>query len=64
MPEKDRTLLDSALSPNRTDSIIERIERLKREIARGEEVYSRDELKRLETMLEEYLSLHQTLTTH
>ena len=54
MADKDRALLDDSVSPTRTDSITERIARLKREIARGEAVYSPEELKRLERMLEEY----------
>ena len=40
MAEKDMVLLDSQLSPNRTDSITERIARLKRVIAREEPVYA------------------------
>jgi len=54
MPEKDMELLDSRLSRNRTDSIIELIARLKRELASGEAVYTTHELKRLAAMLEDY----------
>jgi len=53
MPEKDRELLDSRLSPHRTDGILELITRLKRELAKGEAVYTADELNRLTARLEE-----------
>jgi hypothetical protein len=63
MPEKDRELLDSRLSRNRTDSIFELIARLKREVARGEAVYSPDELKRLTAKLEDYEYMLERLTS-
>ena len=62
MADKDRALIDDSVSPTRTDSITERIARLKREITRGERVYSPEELKRLERMLEEYTYLQESLT--
>ena len=62
MADKDRALLDDSVNPTRTDSITERIARLKREIARGEQVYSPEELKRLERMLEDYTYLQESLT--
>ena len=54
MTEKDLELLDSRLSRTRTDSINELIARLKRELARGEAVYTPDELQKLAAKLEEY----------
>ena len=51
---KDLCLLNGENCPDRKETITELIERLKREIARGEAVYTRDELRRLEQKLEDY----------
>lgn len=63
MPEKDMEMLDSRLGPNRTDSIIELIARLKREIARGEAVYTAGELKTLTAKLQEYEQMLELMFT-
>ncbi|MCM2357525.1 MAG: hypothetical protein NDI77_05205 [Geobacteraceae bacterium] len=52
--EKDLCLLDSESCPDRKDDILQIIERLKREIAKGEKVYTLKEIKRLERKLEDY----------
>jgi len=52
--DKDLELLGVAASPRRTDSITERIVRLRREISRGESVYTNGEILSLERQLEEY----------
>jgi hypothetical protein len=57
MTEKDLEMLGEVASALRTDSIIERIARLNREIGRGEAVYSAAELRRLRQKLEEYEAL-------
>ena len=62
LDEKDHALLNPDRSPTRTDSITERIGRLKREIARGEAVYTPAELAKLQKMLEEYERLMENLT--
>lgn len=59
---KDIALLDSRESPDRTDSITERIARLKRAIARGKPVYTADELAKLGRMLDEYERLLEAMT--
>ena len=61
---KDLALLNGDKSPTRTDSITDRIARLKREIARGGEVYTPGELKKLEKMLEEYELLLESFSMH
>ncbi len=53
MAEKDLEMLGEAASAARTDSLPERIARLKREIGRGVEVYSAEELRLLQRKLEE-----------
>lgn len=50
---KDECLLVSANCPQSVDSIQMRIERLNREIAKGLDVYTRDELNTLERKLNE-----------
>lgn len=62
MQEKDESLLDAAQSPLRSDSITERIDRIRKEIARGEAVYTRQELMRLRAMLDDYEQLLHTMT--
>ena len=57
MTEKDLEMLGEVAGALRTDSIIERIARLNREIGRGEAVYSAAELLRLRQKLEEYEAL-------
>jgi hypothetical protein len=52
--DKDLDLLGIAPSPWRTDSITERIARLRCEITRGETVYTAGEIRALERQLEEY----------
>ena len=51
---KDLCILNGENCPERKETLTELIERLKREIARGEAVYTRDELRRLEWKLEDY----------
>jgi hypothetical protein len=51
---KDRWLLGEEESPARQPTIQELIGRLEREIARGEAVYTREELARLQAKLEGY----------
>ncbi|RII28669.1 MAG: hypothetical protein CXR31_01960 [Geobacter sp.] len=58
---KDRELLGEIPSPGRADSINERIERLRREIVKGESVYTPVELSTLERQLEEYEHLQDML---
>ena len=53
MAEKDLEMLGTAASAARTDSLPERIARLKREIGRGEVVYSGEELRLLQRKLDE-----------
>ncbi|BDV44501.1 hypothetical protein GURASL_34240 [Geotalea uraniireducens] len=61
MNDRDESLLDSTKVAGRCDSITERIERLKREIGKGEAVYTVAELRRLERQLEEYEGLYRNL---
>ncbi len=58
---KNRCLLDSEDCPPRKMTIIELIEGLKHEIARGEAVYTPAELQRLETKLRDYEFLYDRL---
>ena len=53
MAEKDLEMLGEVESSTRTDSLPERIARLKRELDRGEVVYNGEELRRLQHKLEE-----------
>jgi predicted nuclease with TOPRIM domain len=52
--EKNECLLVAMNCGNQVDSIQQRIDRIKGEIARGTDVYSKDELQRLDRQLEEY----------
>lgn len=51
--QKDECLLVSQSCRNSVDSIQQRIDRLSREISKGESVYSRDELRNLEFQLKD-----------
>lgn len=51
--EKDLYLLGQIESPARQDSLPERIEKLRREIAKGETLYTKDELLILRRKLDE-----------
>ncbi|ABQ26173.1 hypothetical protein [Geotalea uraniireducens] len=51
---KDLCLLYGENCPDRKETIIEIIARLKYEIARGEAVYTRKELERLQRKLDDY----------
>ena len=57
MGDKDLEMLGELPAATSTDSIHERIARLKKEISRGEAVYSRRELQLLQQKLEDYESL-------
>jgi hypothetical protein len=61
MEEKDVALLDSSRSSTRVDSITERNARLKREIGRGEAVYTAAELDKLQQQLDDYEELFRVL---
>lgn len=61
---KDVCLLYHHDCPGRKDDIYQRIDRLKREVARGSEVYTPEELKKLERMLAEYEYLLDILLYH
>jgi len=52
-PERNECLLASVNCANQVDSIQQRIDRIRGEIARGSDVYSNDELRRLNRQLEE-----------
>lgn len=52
--DKDLCLLYGENCPDRKETIIEIISRLKYEIARGEAVYTRKELERLQRKLDDY----------
>lgn len=51
--EKNECLLAAMNCANQVDSIQQRIERIQKEIGRGEAVYTRDELRRLNDRLED-----------
>ena len=51
---KDLCLLYRENCPDRKESITEIIEHLKREIERGEAIYTKEELARLQRKLDEY----------
>lgn len=51
--QKDECLLVAMDCGNKVDSIQQRIDRLNKEISRGTDVYTQDELKRLERQLED-----------
>jgi len=59
--DKDVCLLYSANCPEQTDTILEKIAKLQHEIARGKIVYSPVEITRLESKLEEYRGLLDSL---
>ena len=61
MMDKDLEMLGQKPSAASTDSLPERIDRLKREIGRGEAVYSRKELQLLQRKLEEYEALLEAM---
>ncbi|WP_298437854.1 hypothetical protein [Geobacter sp.] len=61
---KDLCLLHDENCPDRKDDIVELIAKLKREIARGTEVYTPAELKKLQNKLEEYERLLDVLLYH
>jgi hypothetical protein len=61
MMDKDLEMLGQIPSAASTDSLPERIDRLKREIGRGEAVYSRKELQLLQRKLEEYEALLEAM---
>ena len=61
MEEKDVALLDLSKSSTRVDSITERIARLKREIGRGESVYTAAELEKLQRQLDDYEEMFRVL---
>jgi hypothetical protein len=54
---KDQCLLWSTGCPDQVDDLHQRIDRLQREMAKGGEVYTRQELARLEAKLQETESL-------
>lgn len=51
--EKNECLLVAMNCANQVDSIQQRIDRIQKEIGRGEAVYTRDELRRLNERLED-----------
>jgi uncharacterized small protein (DUF1192 family) len=61
MEEKDMALLDSSRSSTWVDSITERIARLKREIGRGDAVYTAAELEKLQRQLDDYEEMFRVL---
>ncbi|GFO57888.1 hypothetical protein GMST_02130 [Geomonas silvestris] len=64
-PQKDECLLvamlDNVNCPNRVDSVDNRIERLQKEIAKGNQVYTPDELTYLKKELKLYQSMQEYL---
>ncbi len=60
--EKNECLLVAINCGNEVDSIQQRIERIKGEIARGTDVYTSDELRRLNRQLEEAEKLMEAQT--
>ena len=60
--EKNECLLVAMNCGNSVDSIQERIDRIKGEIDRGTDVYSKDELKRLDRQLDEYNKMLHDMT--
>jgi hypothetical protein len=53
--------LDNFNCPNQVDSIDNRIERLQREVAKGNQVYSPEELRYLEKELAQFQAMHEYL---
>jgi hypothetical protein len=58
---KDEPLLNQDKSENRTDSINERILRIRREIYKGPTTYTMEELAKLQRMLDDYEHLLDAL---
>jgi len=59
---KDECLLVSMNCAGEVDSINQRIERLNKEIAKGADVYTQDELRKLNIKLDETLKQLEVLT--
>lgn len=57
MIEKDLSLLDLTRSLTKTDSILEKIQRIQNALDKGSPVYTEDELEKLRNMMQEYLKL-------
>lgn len=51
--ERNECLLVAVNCANEVDSIYQRIDRIKREISRGTDVYTTDELRKLDRLLDE-----------
>lgn len=64
MSEKNLRLLGLEQSPNWQPDIFEMISSLKNEISKGEVVYSRAELQRLEQKLADYEMTLERLNSH
>lgn len=62
--QKNLCLLYSEDCPDRKDDILQIIAKLRAEIARGAEVYTPEELRRLENKLEDYEYLLYALLYH
>jgi hypothetical protein len=62
MALKNLRLLGLEESPNRQPDIHEMIRDLRKEIAKGEAVYSKDELACLEKKLDEHLEMLRVIT--
>jgi hypothetical protein len=56
-PEKNECLLVAMNCPNQVDTIQQRIDRIKGEIARGSDVYTSDELRTLNRKLEDAVKI-------
>lgn len=63
MTGKNLRLLGQEESPARQPTIQEIIAELQQEVAKGEAVYTRDELRRLERKLADYEQMLHTLTS-
>jgi len=61
--ERDECLLVAMNCPNQVDSIQQRIDRIKGEISRGSDVYTNDELRRLNWQLDEAVKTLEELST-
>ena len=62
--QKDQCLLVAAACPDNVDSIQQRISKLQAEIRKGTDVYTNDELKRLNDKLTDEFSNYRILTEH
>lgn len=60
--QKDECLLVSLNCANQVDSIQQRIDRIKGEISRGSDVYTNDELKKLNRQLEDANKMMEDLS--